>query len=311
MALPLTPIHHRLRTRTGQIIAAGRFANRRRQAFRPSLLQNLVGAAAVGGAALLGYGATRAVGAQGYTPRKMSVRKRGPRYDPNYRSKRHRSMIYKTPRGRYGAGRKTLTIPKPELHFFDHAYLQNGITATGEIVSLITASAAGITVGTGAQNRLGRKIFVKNITIRLKLIQNNVTASGSPAMVRVAMIQDRQANGANPSYSDIFKTGVIPDELCYNELFYSNRFKTWMNKFCVMEWHGGEGNGTTFLLLGAQKFIQKTFEINQVVQYDNSVGTTGTIDEIMSNNFVMAFAASDSNVQYELGIRVRFTNGGA
>lgn len=321
MALPITPIHHRLRTRTGQIVAVGRVLNRQR--FRPSLLQNIVGGATLLGAAALGYGAIKLSGAAGYTPIEapvgsakmgyLSKRRYGPGYDPNYRKVGHRysrRAISKrmVARPRYRAGRRNMKIPRLELKFYDQDTSQGTVSASGEITTLLSGASAGIVVGTNQTNRIGRKITIKALTIKGVWFKNNATAAENNDVVRISVLLDRQANGALPAYSDIYTTGA-DDLLGFNELYNTNRFKTLCTDTFTLNFNCAQGNGTTILLVGEQKYYEKHLTLNYPIEYNNTVGTSGTIDEIMSNNLLLVMSSLHGVSSRTFSTRVRFVDG--
>lgn len=63
-----------------------------------------------------------------------------------------------------------------------------------------------IRVGSSMFNRIGRKIEMRSIRIRANMITLPVTrATATPSFGRMAVVYDRQTNGAFPSIADIFQ----------------------------------------------------------------------------------------------------------
>lgn len=74
------------------------------------------------------------------------------------------------------------------------------LNSAGSIIPLTLIQA-----GSSFFNRIGRKITLKSIEFQCIITQLNATRASVPDTARMAIVYDRQTNGAIPSLSDIFQ----------------------------------------------------------------------------------------------------------
>lgn len=63
----------------------------------------------------------------------------------------------------------------------------------------------GCVEGVDAVNRVGRRINMKSISLRMGITITEAPTTANPTYIRYALVYDRQPNGAAPAYSDIFQ----------------------------------------------------------------------------------------------------------
>lgn len=187
-----------------------------------------------------------------------------------------------------------------ELKFFDTVF-SGGIDATGEIApGGGTQTALNlIAQGTTESQRIGRKCVIKRIDLKGDItLANNI---GS-ATYNVCLILDTQANGAYPTYTDVFETDSPRSFL---NLANSQRFRVMKRWFGVLNQNAGDGSG------GYQS-VRRTLKFNKSCNIPIEFSsTTGAITEIRSNNlFVMwdCDITEDDAMNVNMSWRLRFSD---
>lgn len=172
-----------------------------------------------------------------------------------------------------------------EKKFFDGSKGSTVIASTGTIMD---DSLNEIAVGTGEQNRIGRKCVIKNIRIKGRVtLQNTVNATDTDDRYRIIIYMDTQANGATAAVLDILETTSIN---AFRNLAEQDRFVILYDKTrAIHSMAGGAPTGTAAFgaLSHNFKFNKKC---NVPIEYSS---TTGAITEIRSNNIgVLAISQS-------------------
>lgn len=187
----------------------------------------------------------------------------------------------------------------PEIKYVDTA-TNTGITQTGTVDSLnLTAQ------GSDNNQRIGRKITVKNIQIKGQVAATTAdlgTAAAYPESsdtIRVAIVYDKQTNGAVPTYSQIFNAGAgLYAPFSPRNLDYIDRFVVLASESLNISVSGP--NGVNF-----ERFIKCSLE----TRYDN---TTAVIASVESGGFFLVYAdingSGANNATLTCWIRVQFTD---
>lgn len=198
------------------------------------------------------------------------------------RFKRKRGLL-PSQRGNYGRYGKN-----GEMKFFDTALAYTTITNSGVITS---PTFNLIDLGTGEQNRIGRKVTVKRIQIRGTL-QNR--SQEDPAMTsnkfRVIVYQDKQCNGAAATVTDILDSADVDS---FRNLQNSQRFRILSDKFYVSNIKGGGQNSAGTKTWGEE---YKHFKVFIKCNIPLEFGTTSppTIADLRSNNLgILAIVEED------------------
>jgi len=114
-----------------------------------------------------------------------------------------------------------------EKKFFD-VNDTTDVTTTGTVTPLNI-----IRLGSDDFNRVGRKLLVKSIQVRTRMALEN-TANGST--IRMALVYDKQTNGALPAIADIWDTGTAASpELAMNNLNNRDRFSILMDEVIQLD----------------------------------------------------------------------------
>lgn len=175
--------------------------------------------------------------------------------------------------------------------------------ATPEYVTYLPS----IVQGTGETQRIGRKVNITSIQLRIRLTQ--ATTAGRYA-VRLVLVWDRQFNGSAPTWDEVFAGSG--GAMNFPNLSNTERFrvlKDWM-------WGGGAGAATTsdnWASLANTVYAHNTRIINYYRKCNISMefnGTSGGSSEIKSNNiFLMAGSMdSDDTMSANIYYRLRFTD---
>lgn len=91
----------------------------------------------------------------------------------------------------------------------------------------------GTTEGTDAVNRIGRRINMRSVRVRMSFQKGQQpTAATTPDEIRYALVYDRQPNGAAPTYSDIFQN--IDKGLNAESGIYSNPNPVNFDRFIIL-----------------------------------------------------------------------------
>lgn len=196
---------------------------------------------------------------------------------------------------------------KKELKFIDFQQAGN-IDSTGEIIEQLCIIPQGITESA----RVGRMAFIHSIAVSI-LLRVQASKLGSDGVwIRLALVQDRQANGAAAAYSAIYNSYVGPSD--FPNLSNAKRFKilkTWNRQLNPTAGASGAG---LFTNMRIDEVIQLAKKGNGLpIEYAADPAAPpdpGALSQIESNNiFLVGVAYSeDDEVQFFQNIRVRFTD---
>lgn len=162
------------------------------------------------------------------------------------------------------------------------------IAVTTGVVTLLN----GVTTGTAANTRIGRKIVMKSILLRMSIVKGATTAG--EGNMRVMIVYDKQSNQSSPPSSEI----LSPDSIAgLNNLNNVDRFKIITDKFYSF----GIVDNTAIN-------IQKYKKLNLPVQYN--AGAAGTIGDIQTGAlYLVTYTNGNYSVAAPTGqamIRLRF-----
>lgn len=136
----------------------------------------------------------------------------------------------------------------------------------------------GLVPGTGATQRIGQKIVIKSIEIRVRVqVDPN---GGVRQLVRWMVVMDRQANGAAPTLAQILNVNT-PYGL--RNLENRKRFKIILDNVKYLAPLNQEGDGCYY-------HVYFKFRKPLIVEYN--AGNAGTVADIVSNSLYM-FSVGD------------------
>lgn len=152
----------------------------------------------------------------------------------------------------------------------------------------------GIAQGTSANQRVGRKIRMKDLILRWEYVENGSTGGGP---LRIKIIYDKQSNGASPSPTDVFE---IDSFTAFNNLAQSDRFVTLVD--IVTEPQSHLNNPT---IAGVEK---RKIDLEQMW----SGATTGTSADSLTGSIFLYAANTGTNFTatpiLNFQTRIRFTD---
>lgn len=156
------------------------------------------------------------------------------------------------------------------------------------VINALNDVAQGVT----AQTRIGRKILMKSL-----LVQGYITVTGSPAIPRIVIVYDRQANGALPAATDIFTSNTV---MAAMNLDNRDRFLVVADIFPGDDSENLTGNSAGNF--GYKRFIKMNLE----TIYS---GNAGTIADITSGSLLICTNLNGGTLSNETGIqRIRFVD---
>jgi len=197
--------------------------------------------------------------------------------------------------GKYKYGGKSA-----ELKFFDNAISFN-FDSTGEVPA--TGQLCTIAQGVAQTQRVGRKITIKKIVAKLTITLATPTDAIGSDILRLALVQDTQTNGAAATFSGVGGVFETDQVNALRNIDNTSRFRVLKDFRLQMNPTAG--------VSGAWVAVKKTcdFNINCNIPiiYDGSA-TTGAIDTIRSNNlFLVARGGATDDLYTCVGnIRLRF-----
>lgn len=186
-----------------------------------------------------------------------------------------------------------------ELKFFD-TVLSGSIDATGEVAPGGGTSTGIVLIGQGVteSTRVGRKCTIKSIQMKGRMTLATDTSSGQ---YNIALVWDKQANGAYPAYTDVFETDVPTAHL---NLANSGRFvilKRWFGTMNQLTY-----NDTGAVFGQATKALKYYKKCNIPLEFSS---TTGAITELRSNNLFLMWSSNvDDKFAVASNWRVRFSD---
>lgn len=177
-----------------------------------------------------------------------------------------------------------------------------------------TYSLIQLLPGTGASQRIGTKIAVK--TIELRVAWSSYPVPGTPANgvdqnQRLVIALDRQANGAMPGGTNYATMqAILTDygtygvgDISLRNLANRKRFKILLDK---THWIAAPSKDTTAKT--AHYFLK--FRKPLIVEYN--AGVVGDVTDIVSNNIIMGVYSTASSVatggRFDATVRIRYTD---
>lgn len=201
------------------------------------------------------------------------------------------------PRGFYGPANRPRGL-RPELKTID---------LTGGLINFTTAGVLtllnGVTDGVGNNVRIGTKIWLKSMLLRLSTFPN-IGGTGDPTgeMLRVMVIYDKQANGVAPTVANILNTGAWDSP---NNLAFRDRFTTLLDKTIDVQANAYAGNTIVGGSVSA-RHIMKFKPLALPVVFN---GTGATIASISTGSiYLLCMSAFGQDQGFYFNSRIRFVD---
>lgn len=216
---------------------------------------------------------------------------------------RARVVLAKKEGGSVRIGQKVYSFPKQqiigddkELKFFDTVVSGYTFDTTGEQVGTsINLIPQGVTDST----RIGRKCVIRKIM--MKGIITIPTAMITGDVINLYLVLDKQANGADAAYTDIWTSSSNSN--AFNNLANSQRFKILKKLRMAI---GADAVLTATTVVTKTYTIECNLPCNIPLEFSS---TTGAITELKSNNlawFAKSFV-NDDVIGLNMTTRVRFS----
>ncbi len=161
-----------------------------------------------------------------------------------------------------------------EKHHTDHAFSFPNLDIAGDVLAL-----TNIVQGDGQNERVGLKMFTKNVSIRL--VAEDIVNAKDAILYRIMVVQDRrQEGGVIPTIVDVLEQARVDGHLNLGEL---GRFKVWYDRvFYLAEL--ASGNGPT------RRFTKINLPIRVPVRYLGPLVT-----DIASNGIYLMAVCDDAD----------------
>lgn len=190
-----------------------------------------------------------------------------------------------------------------EVKFYDELNI-NGNNPAANDGTIWSGSLVNIIEGTSPSERIGRKITVTGVGLKIVLnLPQAATAAAAFDGVRIILYHDKQANGATATAAQLLDSTPSVSIVSYRNLSNINRFRfLYDKKFVITAQNSG---GSVYVAGQTQKLINVWANLNVPVEYS---GSTGNISEIRSHNFGILVIADNSQATLVINSRVRYTD---
>lgn len=204
-----------------------------------------------------------------------------------------------------------------ELKFYDQSLSNSAITAPadatgGEHDPSATVLLNTVTQGDGESQRDGRQIKMMKISLQGLVTyagQINQTATDNACVVMIALVLDRQTNGATISSENVFinpSASATQAPVAFNNLQFIKRFKVLKRISFALPDPNITYDGTNIEQNGAH--VEWAMHVDLKGLTVNYSGTTETVANITDNSLhVIAYCSSTTLVpQIQYNSRLRF-----
>lgn len=206
------------------------------------------------------------------------------------------------------------TVKSPEIKLVDVPLTSQNFDTNGNRVTVLNSTSQG----TAETNRIGRKILMKSVMIRLFVDQFQAGTTPANDYLRCALVYDRQPNAAAAVFSDVFQdvdaAGAATTTSMSNvNISNADRFHVLRDWFWKVDVPGGTsaGNQPSQVATDFKPFSVKSFVKLGLLTHYNAVNG-GTVADITSGALLLLTAGfnSSANCQYRLRFvaRTRFTD---
>ncbi len=202
-----------------------------------------------------------------------------------------------------------------EKKFVDYTHNSDVFTdvwAGGEMEDATALSLSAIAQGDGESQRDGRVAVIHSVFIKGFIVRAQEESSISPFddnVCRLAIVQDKQTNGAQLNAEDVFGTiGAGFDVNSVKNLQNSARFMVLKDKTFNFKISGqtNEGAANLFAHGGSYLPFKMGHKFNPPIRV-NHTGTTAVVASIADNSLHLIGTATGANPLLSYRCRVRFT----
>lgn len=205
---------------------------------------------------------------------------------------------YTRNKGFYGRYKSTAS---QELKFRDTTVTANAPATVGNL----DASLHAIPQGVAENERVGRKIWIKDIEVRgsFELLTRFAGPNTGFARARLLIAIDKQCNGAVVGANEVLESNDIDS---FYEQSNSGRFTILLDEVYLLNTRTLNNDAVPRFANNTRSFRFKK-SLNLPVEF---TGATGAITEIQSNNIFMQHIGDQGGglIQLDLSIRTRYTD---
>lgn len=215
-----------------------------------------------------------------------------------------------------------LRIPSQPVPFTEKKYIDDYVTARaltaptdstgGEITTAVNGFLSGMSQGDGVNERDGNRIILESVEITGNVTcaaQADQTALDAPTKVYIAVVWDKQTNGAYLNSEDVFANPSSSATLAGNPLrngLYTKRFQVLKVIEMIFESPDSSWDGTNI----EQGGLMQSFKIYRKLQIPvQFVGTTNVIGSVNDNSLhVVGFCSNIAlapTLQFNSRVRYR------
>lgn len=171
-------------------------------------------------------------------------------------------------------------------------YIPTAGQVNGQGTNPPTASGLlAIPRGNGATKRNEDMVMLKKIQMHLQLHKIEEQDEGEMnAMVKVAIVWDKRANGALPAVTDVFEDATVDS---FNDLYNRKRFTVLFRKNFVFN-QPSSGTATDATSAAQLKYIEKNIDCNIPIQYKSS--DTGVVADVVQNNIFLVWITNRASM---------------
>lgn len=202
-----------------------------------------------------------------------------------------------TYRSGYGVMPRLTGRPRVEFKVVDTNPALTLIAAAGSL-QLIN----GVATGNDYTDRIGRKIIMKTLLMRIFIYPTITLSSSQGTTTRCLVVYDTQPNGAAPAITDILTTNTYDSPMNLNN---RDRFKVLYNKYVFTP-----SFVTSASVLTAGSPIPRIFQCYKKLNLDAIFGGTGsTIASIQTGSiYVLLQSNNDQTTSADPWYRIRFSD---
>lgn len=188
----------------------------------------------------------------------------------------------------------------------EHKFHDVTISATPSVTGMtLLAHLNIIAAGDGGNQRTGRKISVEKVQLHLLLTRSVASPTSDPCTARIAIIQDRQTNGAQFAAADLMEQDSLSG---FRNLENRNRFKVLFSQVVDLTSVAYPVSTDVVYQGPSQRFVEAFIKFKRAQQAEYS-STTGVVGEQTSNSFWVVCWVTDADTCTISGYaRVRFTD---
>lgn len=194
----------------------------------------------------------------------------------------------------------------PELKFKDiaHTFGATGIPVNG----VLGGSLILLTAGSAPSQLVGRKMTLKNITVRgtVTLPKDSdavLTGTAISDVVRILLVWDKQCNGAQAAVTDVISTTSGIEGM--RNMEKSQRFqimKEWV--IAINSGMAFDSTANTYVTTGGQRAFKFNKKCNITIHYDDTA--TSVIADVQDHNIFLLAISNSGAIRVSAQSRIRY-----